>query len=208
MRRMAGASDVYATRRPLGRLGGWPIVGWASALIGLTTVVTVVSAASGEQAAHHLLRATALTSVLFFSAAFTASSLRKLWPRPATRWMLENRRYLGVSFAVSHAVHLSAIVWLAVFAADRFEVAGATLIGGGLGFVFVAAMAVTSFDRTAAWLGPRPWKLLHTVGGYYLWFIFVFTYLGNLGRSVWLGAPLALLLAVLALRIAARARRG
>ena len=207
MRRMAGASDVYVTRRPLGRLGGWPIVGWSASIIALISAVTIASATSGEEAAHRLLRATALTSLLFFSAAFSASSLQRLWPRPATRWMLDNRRYLGVSFAVSHAVHLSAILWLAAFAADRFKVDGTTVVAGGLGFVFVAAMAATSFDRTAAWLGPRPWKALHTIGGYYLWFVFLLTYLGNVARSAWLAVPVVLLFAVLALRITARMRR-
>jgi hypothetical protein len=146
--------------------------------------------------------------VFFFCAAFSASSLRRLWPSRASRWMLENRRYLGVSFAVSHAVHLSAILSLAALAGDRFEVNPTTLVGGTLGFVFVAAMAATSFDRSATWLGPRRWKALHTVGGYYLWLVFLATYVPNLARSAWLIVPVALLLAVLAVRIAARARRA
>ena len=29
-------------------------------------------------------------------------------------------------------------------------------------------MTATSFDRSAAWLGPRAWRALHLVGGYYL----------------------------------------
>lgn len=204
---MASASDVYVSRRPLRRVGGWSIVGWAALFVGLLGILIVASAASGEEAAHRLLRATALTSVLLFSAAFSASSLRRLWPTPASRWMLENRRYLGVSFAVSHGVHLSAILWLATFAGDRFEVDQTTVVAGTLGFVFVAAMAATSFDRTAAWLGPRRWKILHTAGGYYLWFVFLATYLPNTARSAWLIGPVVLLLAVLALRVAARARR-
>ena len=69
-------------------------------------------------------------------------------------------------------------------------------------------MAATSFDRTAAWLGRRRWKVLHTVGGYYLWFVFLFTYLGNTARAPWLFAPVVLLLAVLAVRLYARLRRA
>jgi hypothetical protein len=33
-------------------------------------------------------------------------------------------------------------------------------------------MAATSFDRTAAWLGPRKWRLLHLLGGWYIWISF------------------------------------
>jgi hypothetical protein len=33
-------------------------------------------------------------------------------------------------------------------------------------------MAATSFDRTVAWLGPRKWRLLHLLGGWYIWISF------------------------------------
>ena len=33
-------------------------------------------------------------------------------------------------------------------------------------------MTATSFDRTAAWLGPAQWRLLHLVGGWYIWMSF------------------------------------
>jgi hypothetical protein len=55
--------------------------------------------------------------------------------------------------------------------------------GAGLGYVFLYAMAATSFDRSVKWLGFRRWKILHTVGLYYLWSIFAFTYLGRLKQS-------------------------
>ena len=204
---MAGAGEAYVSRPVAGGFSGWPIVGWTAGGLALMTMAIAGSAASGEEAAHRLLRATAFTSVLLFSAAFSASALRRLRPAPATRWLLENRRYLGVSFAVSHASHLGAILWLATFVPDRFETNPTTLVFGSIGFVFVAAMAATSFDASAAWLGPRRWKLLHATGGYYLWFIFFATYVPNLARSRWLIVPVLLLVAVLAVRIAARVRR-
>jgi len=52
-----------------------------------------------------------------------------------------------------------------------------TLIGGGIAFVFLYAMAATSFDRTAAWLGARRRLLLHKTGMYYFWFIFFVDYI-------------------------------
>ena len=169
-------------------------------------IAIIASSATSEEAAHGVLRATALSSVLLFSAAFSASALRRFWPNATTRWMLANRRYVGVSFAVSHLVHLGAIVSLATFASDHFDVSAVTLVAGGLGFVAVAAMAATSFDRTAAWLGARRWKLLHTIAGYYLWFVFVATYVPNVARSAWLAVPVMLLFAVLALRLMALRR--
>jgi len=38
-----------------------------------------------------------------------ASSLRRLWPTPASAWLLRNRRWLGLSFATAQATHLVAI---------------------------------------------------------------------------------------------------
>ena len=38
----------------------------------------------------------------------------------------------------------------------------ASYIFGGIGYAFIIAMAATSFDRTAAAIGPRAWRILHT----------------------------------------------
>ena len=41
----------------------------------------------------------------------------------------------------------------------------ANIILAGAAYVFLAAMATTSFDGAVAWLGVRRWRLLHLVGG-------------------------------------------
>ena len=70
---------------------------------------------------------------------------------PRTRWLLANRRYVGLSFAVSHLAHLGALLMLVRTSRDfGASVDAATLYAGGLGFVVIAAMAATSFDRSAA----------------------------------------------------------
>jgi DMSO/TMAO reductase YedYZ heme-binding membrane subunit len=117
-----------------------------------------------------VIRFTARTSLLFFCLAFSAAASAHLWPNPWTRWQRRNRRYLGVTFAASHGLHAIAI---AAFAAvDPAGFAKATnlpsYVFGGIGYAFIIAMTATSFDRSAAWLGPRAWRTLHLVGGYYL----------------------------------------
>src|SRR5215470_4425115 len=117
-----------------------------------------------------VIRFTARTSLLFFCLAFSAAALARLWPNAWTRWQRRNRRYLGVTFAASHAIHLFAIGCFA--AIDPLGFAKATSLAsyvfGGIGYTFIVAMTATSFDRSAAWLGPRAWRALHLVGGYYL----------------------------------------
>jgi DMSO/TMAO reductase YedYZ heme-binding membrane subunit len=125
----------------------------------------------GEEGWRVVIRATARTSLVLFSAAYVASSLRTFWRSDATKWLLRNRRYVGLSYAVSHTLHLGAILTLARVAPDfRFELG--TLIGGGIAYVCLYLMALTSNDRAVAALGLDRWRRLHRLGMHYNWFIF------------------------------------
>ena len=117
-----------------------------------------------------MIRFTARTSLLLFCLAFSAAAIAHLWPNPWTRWQRRNRRQLGVTFAASHGLHAIAIAAFAVVDPIGFAKATslASYVFGGIGYAFIIAMAATSFDRSAAWLGPRAWRALHLVGGYYL----------------------------------------
>jgi len=185
------------------------MVGWNA--LGVAAIVAALLAAHGlnEAGVRAAVRATARTSFLLFLAAFSASALHRLFPGRATRFLLKNRRYLGVSFAASHAFHFGGLAALASIVGDRFwkENPAPIVIGGGLGFAFIFAMAATSFDSTAAFIGPRRWRLLHTAGVHYLWAIFTFDYVGMTLAKSPAYAPLALLAAIaMALRIGARLR--
>lgn len=186
--------------------------GWSLTLTATVVTATLCSFAytvlgGGVEGWHGVVRTSAQTSLIFFLAAFVASSLRALWRTPGTAWLLANRRYVGVSFAASHAIHLVGI--LAVVAlSPEFSRSATTLIFGGLGYVWLFAMAATSFDGAVAWLGRRRWQLLHKGGMYYLWFIFVISYLPRaLIESAWYGIPTLALLGALGLRIAVHRRQ-
>jgi hypothetical protein len=154
------------------------------------------------------VRATARSSVAIFLLAFSGSSLQRLWRSPASAWLLRNRRQVGLSFAVSHALHGALLIWLALGWPGSFwsKTPLTTLVLGGLGFAFVAALAATSFDRSAAWLGRRRWKGLHTTGAWYLWGVFFASYvLPALGRPERIPFAVAVLAAA-GLRLAAKRR--
>lgn len=154
-----------------------------------------------------VVRFTARTSLLFFCLAFSAGALARLWPSPWTRWQRRNRRQLGVTFAASHALHAFAIVAFARL--DPAGFAAATNLGsyifGGIGYAVIIAMAATSFDRTAAAIGPRAWRMLHLVGGYYLWLQFVVAFGKRIPVMPAYSLFLIPLFAVLALRLIAMA---
>jgi DMSO/TMAO reductase YedYZ heme-binding membrane subunit len=191
------------------RLHGWRIVGWAALALHLMVLLTLLIWGAGEDGVRAVIRYTARTSFALFMLAFAASALHRLRPGTFTRWLLSNRRYVGVSFAVSHGLHLAAILVLArISAAFVAELAIATIVGGGLGFVFVGLLAATSFDVTAAWLGPRWWRRLHLTGLYYLWFIFFQSYLPRALQDVTYAPFVIILLAGVGARIAAWRRRS
>src|SRR5215475_10466362 len=127
-----------------------------------------------------VVRFTARTSLLFFCLAFSAAALARLWPNAWTRWLRRNRRYLGVTFAASHGLHAVAIVAFASMDPAGYAAAtsASSYIFGGIGYAFIIAMTATSFDHTAAALGPRAWRALHLVGGYYLLFQFMMVSFG------------------------------
>jgi DMSO/TMAO reductase YedYZ heme-binding membrane subunit len=154
-----------------------------------------------------VIRFTARTSLLFFMLAFSAAALVRLWPNAWTRWQRRNRRYLGVTFAASHAIHAAAILCFATM--DPAGYAGATstasYVFGGIGYAFIVAMTATSFDRSAAALGPRGWRILHLTGGYYLWFQFMVSFGMRIPGMPLYSLFLAPLLAVMALRLIAMA---
>ncbi|MBR0774150.1 hypothetical protein JQ625_04835 [Bradyrhizobium diazoefficiens] len=154
-----------------------------------------------------VIRFTARSSLTLFCLAFSATALARLWPNAWTRWQQRNRRYLGLSFAASHAIHAMAIVIFARMDPAGFAEAtsAASYIFGGIGYAFIIAMSATSFDRTAALLGPRAWRALHLTGGYYLWLQFMVSFGKRVPAMPLYAAFLIPPLAVMALRLIAMA---
>lgn len=152
-------------------------------------------------------RWTARVGLPVFLVAYLASSLVRLWPGPLTKALLRGRRWWGLGFAASHTVHLYALVtYLQVSGEYRSP---GSLIPGGLAYVLLYAMALTSSDAAMRMLG-RNWKRLHTVGIHYIWFIFFISSVGRLvtpEKRVPGAIEVAVTLAALALRLAARRQK-
>jgi len=196
------ASDAPAALR------GWPLTTTATLTTAALCAIAWVGAGAGPAAWSAVIRTSAKTSLACFLAAFVASSTRVFWRSRFSAWLLANRRYVGVSFATSHAIHLFAIVLVAILD-PAFSTSAVTLIAGGFGYVLLFAMAATSWDGAAAWMGPPRWRLLHKTGMYYLWAIFVVSYLPRaLGQSAWYWVPTGALFAAIALRGAAWRKQG
>lgn len=188
---------------------GWPLVGVMAVAVGVVALAAAGAGNFESEGARAAIRWTARTSLLFFCLAYAAAALVRFWPNGFTQWVRRNRRQLGLSFAVSHGIHALAILSLSVLAPDEFrnEVRLSMLLPGGIGYLFIAAMAATSFDRTAAAIGPRAWRWLHGFGAFYIWVGFMngFGSRAPARPSYWIFV--AILVAVMGLRLAAMRRK-
>lgn len=100
------------------------------------------------------------------------SALATLFPNPLTQWLMRNRKFVGLSFAV-------AMFWQGVFIVvistihreyyfseiylfrDELE--------GTIGYIFMAAMVVTSFYLARKKITQSQWDLIHKGGMFFLW---------------------------------------
>lgn len=154
-------------------------------------------------------RLTARWAFPWFMAAWSASALAQLFPGGWRSWMLRRRRAIGLSFAANHFVHLGFLATAAL--AFHNPTAMVTLIGGGLGYLLIAAMAATSNNASVRAMGGW-WKVLHTTGGLVILAIFTNSYVGRLPTKPWLAIPaLSMIVIAVILKVAAfvmrRARR-
>jgi sulfoxide reductase heme-binding subunit YedZ len=175
---------LIASEAPSVRLGPVAIYVCAAVTTAIVFVATLGGDGTPETRLAALTAATARLAFPIFAVAFTASALRMLAPSATTRWLVRNRRHLGLAFAFVHFIHLGALVALN---AERDTVPDTvTLVGGGLAYFFVLAMALTSSDAAQRLL-RRNWRRLHLAGGWWIWVVFTQSYAGRVagGAEPW-----------------------
>jgi len=149
-------------------------------LVGLALLVFAIIFISGgftEETNRQAIRWSARLSGIYFSIAFVGSAIATLFPGHFSKWLLQNRKYWGISFAIVHLIHLAFLVLLQQCFHPVFDLAkSSSLIGGGLAYFFLMFMLLTSFPAFSKRLSSKNWKLLHTLGGYWIWFIFFKSY--------------------------------
>lgn len=175
---------------------GWRLVA-LTALVSSFTALGLLTLQDGDvDSVRLLIRITARVSLGFFCLAFSATAANRIWPNGLTRWQVANRRYLGLSFAVSHLIHAVAItIFIGYYAREFHEVHPGSNVPGGIGYLFLLAMTVTSFNRTAALVGTRLWRVLHATGAYVLWTIFLISEVSRVHAGpvhLWFAVPLLL----------------
>ncbi len=159
-----------------------------------------------EEGLRMLIKWSARIGLVFFCLAFGARGIHLWLKNSMSFWVLMNRRYLGVSFAIIHLIHFSFLGLLQYFFYPVFtERSFLSFIPGGIAYVFVVLLLLTSFDQYAKLLSKANWKKLHLFGGFWIWMIFTVRYArGAIGGEVF-GIPfLILLVGIMILRIRMR----
>lgn len=137
-----------------------------------------------EATIHVLLLATARTTFVFFFFVFTGNALREFWAGRMASWLAQKRDWLLVAMAVSHTFHLAAIILL-------FQKIGwsrlqwVTLVGGGLVYLLIYALALNAVARLRAGReksilgGPK----LEAAALYVIWLIFALAFVPRVVAS-------------------------
>lgn len=190
----------------------WPIV--LGLIAGLAAVYAGFAAGSDAIEQWRLAaRWTARVGFPIFLLAYSASSLGRMWPGGWRRALWRDRRWWGLGFAVSHTIHLYALVTYLQISGEQRPLP-VLLIGGGA-YVMLYLMALTSNEAAMRALGKN-WRRLHTLGIHWLWFVYAISYFGRIGEArdlAWSSLAFTLSAAALGLRIAVwlkgrRARTG
>lgn len=167
--RIIGLDDVLKHEG----MNGWNLFWLIAGPISIAMVVAMSGRdLSDAVSVSSMIQLSVRCAVPLLYLAFAASSIRALFPGPWSRWMLRNRKYLGLSFAAAMAWQAFFILWLVTIHTDYYVKEVYVLrdaIEGVTGYLFLIAMTVTSFPWGRKHLNPRQWRLLHLSGIYFLW---------------------------------------
>jgi len=119
-----------------------------------------------------LIQLSVRCSVPWLYLAFAASALQLLFPGAFTRWLMRNRRIVGLCFAGGMAWQLVFILWM-VTGFWKYYVDDVYLFSDIIvqipGYLFLIAMTLTSFMPVRRRLSSKQWRTLHMTGIYFLW---------------------------------------
>jgi len=122
---------------------------WMPLLTGLVlslgaVILGFAAGADHFEGAKLAARWTSRVGLPVFLAAYLASTLCRLKKNPATKALIQRRRQWGLAFAWTHSVHLLMLTYFLMLAGTPPETI--TVLGGGLAYFMIYAMALTSND--------------------------------------------------------------
>jgi hypothetical protein len=161
-------------------LNGWSLLALVAASMTVVVLAGTLTADLGSAGGvSAMIQLSVRLAVPFLYLAFAASALAQLAPGSFSRWLLRNRRMIGLCFAAAMAWQLLFILWLVLGHWHYYlEEAYSTydLAEQIPGYLVLIAMTITSFAPGRRRLSPGQWRALHTGGIYFLWAVVWSTY--------------------------------
>ncbi|MEP5567663.1 MAG: hypothetical protein ABJN62_07515 [Halioglobus sp.] len=154
-------------------LNGWPFF-WLVAGLTFAGMVAgyLLMGVTTPEAAVNMIRLSVQFASPWVFLAFVAAPLTQLFPGNFSKWLLRNRRYLGLSFAAGFG-------WQAVFIGVLLTSHNAyyweelhndvDLLLRMASYVFLFALTITSFFPVRRKMRSEHWRWLHLVGIWYFW---------------------------------------
>lgn len=188
------------------RLHGWRLFSLLSLLVLIAAALALWAQPQWVEALRSSIRVTARTSFALFLATFLASSLAALVPSDLTRGLLRERRFLGLAFAFSHAVHAVLIILYVKFFPETFwhGRSAAANIPGSVGYLFIILLTITSFPYAVKLLGARLWKGLHSTGTWVIAGVFFLSFYKRLPMGSWYPLGFGLIFSAIVFKLIAK----
>jgi sulfoxide reductase heme-binding subunit YedZ len=154
-------------------LNSWNLFWLISIPISLLLIATMAGTdLSSGPGVSSMIQLSVRCAIPWLYLAFAASSVHILFPGLFSRWLLRNRKIMGMCLAVAMAWQLLFILWMVGIYSDYYveEVYVFTdVLEGVVGYAFLIAMTVTTFKFGRSRITPKQWKLLHRTGLYVIW---------------------------------------
>ena len=154
-------------------INGWNLFWLITAPISLAMVLAMMRVdLSHAEGVSSMIQLSVRCAVPWLYLAFAASSMPVVFPGSFSRWLLRNRKFIGLCFAAAMAWQAFFILWLVGIHSDyyvNYVYVLSDVVEGVVGYALLIAMVLTSFKFGRSRLTPRQWKLLHTAGIYWLW---------------------------------------
>ena len=154
-------------------LNGWRLFWLVSIPMSVFMVLASLQAdfSTGPGISHMIGYSVRWAVPLIFIVTAT-SALQVLFPGPIPMWLLRNRKFIGLMFAVAMAwqglfIYLMSTVYRDYYFAEVYLLRDE--LEGSVGYIFLAFMVITSFQFGRKFLNPQQWKFLHRSGVYFLW---------------------------------------
>ena len=154
-------------------INGWRLFWLISIPMCIVMVIAMMGAdMSTASGVSHMIQFSVRWAVPFIFLVVAASSVQILFPGSFPMWWLRNRKYIGMCFAVAMAWQGAFIFMMSNFFRDYYFEDVYLLrdeLEGSVGYIFLAAMVLTSFHFGRKHLNSTQWKLLHRSAIYFLW---------------------------------------